>query len=79
MRFSYLSHLQCPREGRSYDAGLPQNLCECGSPLLARYDLKALAKEVTATRSAPARLRCGATTRCFRSARPRRLSAAARV
>jgi threonine synthase len=47
MRFSYLSHLECPRDGRSFDAGVPQKVCECGSPLLARYDLEALAQEVT--------------------------------
>jgi threonine synthase len=47
MRFSYLSHLECPREGRTYDAGVPQKVCECGSPLLARYDLRALAAEVS--------------------------------
>lgn len=47
MRFSYLSDLECPRDGRRYDAELPQKLCECGSPLLVRYDLEAVAKEVT--------------------------------
>jgi threonine synthase len=47
MRFSYLSHLQCPRDGRTYDASVPQRVCECGSPLLARYDLRALAAEVS--------------------------------
>ena len=47
MRFSYLTHLECPRDGRSYDAGVPQKVCGCGSPLLARYDLKALAEAVT--------------------------------
>jgi len=47
MRFSYLSHLECSRDGRSYDAGIPQNVCGCGSPLLARYDLGALANEVS--------------------------------
>jgi threonine synthase len=47
VRFSYLSHLECPRDGRSFDAAVPQKLCECGSPLLARYDLDALAREVT--------------------------------
>ncbi|TCB90962.1 threonine synthase [Micromonospora zingiberis] len=35
----YLTHLECPRCGREHDAGVPQNLCDCGSPLLARYDL----------------------------------------
>jgi len=47
MRFSYLSDLECPRDGRRYDAGVPQKLCECGSPLLARYDLETLGAEVT--------------------------------
>jgi threonine synthase len=46
MRYSYLSHLECPRDGRCFDAGVPQKICGCGSPLLARYDLGALAKEV---------------------------------
>src|SRR5919199_950727 len=41
--FSFLSHLQCPRCGATHDADVPQNLCDCGSPLLARYDLEALA------------------------------------
>ncbi|WP_433531717.1 threonine synthase [Micromonospora sp. CA-263727] len=39
----YLTHLECPRCGRQHDAGVPQNLCDCGSPLLARYDLAAVA------------------------------------
>jgi threonine synthase len=38
----YLTHLQCPRCGAQHDAHRPQNLCGCGSPLLARYDLDAL-------------------------------------
>src|SRR5919199_3922460 len=41
--FSFLSHLQCPRCGATHDADVPQNLCDCGSPLLARYDVDALA------------------------------------
>jgi threonine synthase len=36
-----LTHLECPRCGTTYDAGRLQNLCRCGSPLLARYDLAA--------------------------------------
>jgi threonine synthase len=43
----FLSHLECPRDGLTYDADQPQNLCTCGSPLLARYDLAAVAKAVT--------------------------------
>ena len=41
--FSYLTHLECGRCGRHYDSSVPQGLCECGSPLLARYDLAAVA------------------------------------
>ena len=42
MTQSNLSHLECPACGTSYDADVPQNLCACGSPLLARYDLERL-------------------------------------
>lgn len=43
----YLLCLDCPRCGAVYDAHVPQNRCACGSPLLARYDLEAVAKAVT--------------------------------
>jgi threonine synthase len=43
----YLTHLECPRCGREHAADELQNLCECGSPLLARYDLPAVAKAVS--------------------------------
>ncbi|WP_430503373.1 threonine synthase [Micromonospora trifolii] len=46
----YLTHLDCPRCGKEYAADRLQNLCECGSPLLARYDLPAVAKAVTPER-----------------------------
>jgi threonine synthase len=39
MTYSFLSHLACPRCGHEYDADVEQHLCDCGSPLLARYDL----------------------------------------
>ncbi|MBP2320323.1 threonine synthase [Kibdelosporangium banguiense] len=42
MSLSHLSHLDCPRCGRQYDADVINNLCECGSPLLARYDLASI-------------------------------------
>ena len=35
-----LTHLECSQCGQTYDAGMPHNLCECGGPLLARYDLE---------------------------------------
>ncbi|MEU2611281.1 threonine synthase [Micromonospora sp. NPDC007271] len=43
----HLTHLECPRCGREHPAGKLQNLCDCGSPLLARYDLAAVAASVT--------------------------------
>jgi threonine synthase len=39
---SALSHLECGRCGRWHEPDKPQNLCECGTPLLARYDLGAV-------------------------------------
>lgn len=45
-RVTYLTHLECPRCGVQRDAFVLANLCECGSPLLARYDLDAVAKAV---------------------------------
>src|ERR1700742_2652984 len=43
--FSYLTHLECGRCGDTYDATRLMGTCvSCGAPLLARYDLAALAK-----------------------------------
>lgn len=47
MSFSYISHLSCPSCGASYDHRELQQLCVCGSPLLARYRLDDLRAEVT--------------------------------
>lgn len=44
---SYLDHLECPKCGTTYDPDQPQQLCSCGSPLLARYDLHSLSKAAT--------------------------------
>lgn len=41
-----LTHLQCSRCAETLDAGLLCNLCSCGSPLLARYDLARIAARV---------------------------------
>jgi len=38
--YSALSHLGCPRCGARHDAGQVHGTCSCGSPLLARYDLR---------------------------------------
>lgn len=40
---TYLSHLECARCAKTYDADQVVNLCECGGPLLVRYDLSAVA------------------------------------
>jgi threonine synthase len=40
-RYSLLEELYCARCERTYDPHVPQNLCECGAPLLARFDLAA--------------------------------------
>lgn len=44
---SALSFLECPRCAARHDAFALQNLCACGSPLLARYDLDAVRAAVT--------------------------------
>ena len=49
--YSALTHLECSRCAASYDAGQPQGTCKCGAPLLARYDLAAVA-----ARSGPAQI-----------------------
>jgi threonine synthase len=43
MPYSALSHLDCPRCGTRHDADRVQGTCACGSPLLARYDLRRVA------------------------------------
>ena len=56
MRFSALTELECPRCGRRHDADRVTGVCDCGSPLLARYDLDevraGLSPSVFAERSA---------------------------
>lgn len=42
----YLTHLECPRDGNRFDPHQIQNVCGCGSPLLARYDLDAVRRAV---------------------------------
>ena len=36
----YVSHLDCPKCGATYESERLIQLCKCGSPLLVRYDLK---------------------------------------
>jgi len=42
-----ITHLECSRCGKKHTHDRLQNLCECGGPLLARYDLKAAARTLT--------------------------------
>ncbi len=49
---SYVTHLECSRCGKQHEAGRPHNLCECGGPLLVRYDLETIAKKVPRARVA---------------------------
>jgi len=50
----YVSHLECPKCKTTYDSGKVIQLCDCGAPLLVRYDLgkvkNALGKEDLAVR-----------------------------
>lgn len=43
---SYLSHLECARCGGTRSPHALHGLCECGAPLLCRYDLAALRRDV---------------------------------
>src|SRR3989442_13471671 len=44
---STMTHLECSRCGKTPPHNRLQNLCSCGKPLLARYELKAAAKTLT--------------------------------
>jgi threonine synthase len=50
--YSALHGLRCPACGAEYDPDVVTNLCECGSPLLAQYDLAGVTvtREEIATR-----------------------------
>jgi threonine synthase len=46
-RYSALTHLDCSRCGRHFAADQVQGTCECGSPLLARYDTQQVAAAIS--------------------------------
>ena len=48
--FSYLSHLECSSCQKTFEPTTLVNLCECGSPILARYHLDAAAAVVNKNR-----------------------------
>src|SRR2546427_624597 len=56
---STMTHLECSRCGKTHAHNRLQNLCTCGKPLLARYELKAAAKTLTreALTTRPANMR----------------------
>ena len=43
---SYVSHLECSLSGKKYDKNKIHGLSDAGKPLLVRYDLKQLKKEI---------------------------------
>lgn len=44
---SALTHLECSKCSRRLDADVPQQLCTCGAPLLARYSMEAASRTMT--------------------------------
>ncbi|MCA0971259.1 threonine synthase [Halobacillus litoralis] len=42
MKYSYVSHLYCPKCSETYSTDAEHHLCRCGSPLLVQYDLDSL-------------------------------------
>jgi len=47
MTDTFVSHLECSITGKKYQAGIVHGLSEAGRPLLVRYDLEKLAKNVS--------------------------------
>jgi threonine synthase len=45
--YSYISHLECPKCGETYDEKKINQLCICGAPLLVRYDLEKVKANVS--------------------------------
>ena len=43
---SYLTNLQCSKCGKEYSTKEPHNVCDCGVPLLVKYDLDKIKKNV---------------------------------
>lgn len=46
-KFSYVSHLECPKCDEKYEENKIQQLCKCGAPLLVRYDLEKVKENVS--------------------------------
>jgi threonine synthase len=46
---SFVTHLECAKCAKEYSHRERANLCECGGPLLVRYDVNAIRESVTKT------------------------------
>ncbi|SEP85592.1 threonine synthase [Virgibacillus subterraneus] len=46
LKFSYISHLYCPKCGNTFGTSEQHQVCTCGSPLLVTYDLEKMKKNV---------------------------------
>ena len=68
----FLAGLECTRCSAYYPGDTARALCDCGSTLLARYDLAGIRKAVTPTTSRGGHPPCGAIASCSRSATRRR-------
>ena len=47
MEKNYVSHLECSITGKKYEANKIHGLSDVGRPLLVRYDLQTLKKEIS--------------------------------
>ena len=47
MKYSYISHLKCPKCKKTYDHHEKNQLCSCGAPLLVEYDLEELGRNLS--------------------------------
>ena len=47
MEKNYVSHLECSITGKKYEANKIHGLSDAGRPLLVRYDLQNLKKEIS--------------------------------
>jgi threonine synthase len=46
LKYSYVSHLSCPKCNESYSVDEVHHLCACGSPLLVNYDISAVKEQL---------------------------------
>ena len=44
---SYVSHLECAYSGERFDRGIVHTISTIGKPIVVKYDLERLSKEIT--------------------------------